>query len=95
MKNFLLACCVSSLLLSSGCATVFGGNKSDCQLIKPHPGEKVRQVRPWALVGDLGIPAVIGISAGSTIIYSMPSMALFLGIDFLTNSIYKPCPKTK
>lgn len=37
----------------SGCATVFGGQVSQCQRTKPGPGQPQRQVRVGALIADI------------------------------------------
>jgi|GEM_PF-1026668 len=45
----LLAICV----LSSSCATVFGGRVNDYQRTKPLAGQPQRAVRPVALIADI------------------------------------------
>ena len=40
-------------LSMSSCGTVFGGRISECQKTKPAPGQPKRQIRPFAVVGDL------------------------------------------
>lgn len=37
----------------SSCATVFGGQISECQRTKPAPGEPARAVRGGALIADI------------------------------------------
>lgn len=50
-KNF-MAMGVITVMFSS-CATVFGGNVSNCQRTKPAAGQPARQVRIVALIADI------------------------------------------
>lgn len=47
-----LAICTIAVVMS-GCATVFGGQVSECQRTKPAPGEPARAIRGGALVADI------------------------------------------
>ncbi|MVM41536.1 hypothetical protein GO730_34050 [Spirosoma sp. HMF3257] len=44
---------ISSVVVLSGCATVFGGPRTSYQITKPRDGEPQRQVRVGALVADI------------------------------------------
>lgn len=44
---------VIAAMLSSSCATVFGGKISECQKTKPAPGQPQRSVRVGALIADI------------------------------------------
>lgn len=95
MKNLLLVLCVVSLLAGSGCATILTARPDKCQLTRPACGEPVRALRTLPLLGDVAIPAGAGIAAGLVAYEWFPIMVIYVGIDFATNKIYKPCPKPK
>ena len=70
----LIACMFSS------CGLILGGKRTDCQRKKPTAGQPKRQIRPWALVGDIILCETV-----------VPII-----VDFATGGIYKPCdPKVK
>ncbi|HEY4876345.1 MAG TPA: hypothetical protein VIH86_12275 [Puia sp.] len=52
---------ISTMLCTSGCATIFGGSVDDCQRKKPAAGEPSRRVRVGALIADILLftPSVI------------------------------------
>ncbi|MGN6416782.1 MAG: hypothetical protein ACTHMC_04800 [Pseudobacter sp.] len=50
-KVFLFAVVIS--VMTSSCATVFGGRVTDCQRTKPAEGEPARPVRAVALIADI------------------------------------------
>jgi hypothetical protein len=60
-KPLLALTIVSMMLLSTSCATVFGGRVTDCQRTKPAQGEPARKVRAVALIADIVLfwPGVI------------------------------------
>jgi hypothetical protein len=81
MKKLLFSIAAIGMLLQTGCATLFGehgltSDQRDCQHHKPGMGEPKRKIRPAALVFDL------------LTVYAAP---VWVGIDFLTGDIYKPC----
>lgn len=43
----------SMILLTTSCATVFGGRVSDCQRTRPAAGQPTRQIRAVALIADI------------------------------------------
>lgn len=49
----LSATLVAMTLSYSSCATVFGGQVSQCQRTKPAEGEPARKIRAGALVADI------------------------------------------
>ncbi len=54
MKRIINFCAVVLMAATmTSCGTVFGGHISTCQKTKPAPAMAKRQIRPWALVGDL------------------------------------------
>ena len=44
---------IGATLYFTSCATVFGGQVSDCQRTKPSAGEPSRKVRAGALIADV------------------------------------------
>jgi hypothetical protein len=40
-------------LIFTSCATVFGGQVSDCQRTKPAPSEPTRKIRAVAMIADI------------------------------------------
>lgn len=49
--NFLAIVTIATMM--SSCATVFGGQVSECQRTKPAVGEPARAIRGGALVADI------------------------------------------
>jgi hypothetical protein len=52
-KPMLALSLFSASILFNSCATVFGGQVSDCQRTKPSVGEPSRKVRAGALIADV------------------------------------------
>nr|WP_319572039.1 hypothetical protein [uncultured Draconibacterium sp.] len=52
-KIFNVLAVVMIAITMSSCATVFGGEVSECQRTKPEEGEPSREVRGGALVADI------------------------------------------
>jgi len=51
---FVQACIVAcSVIILTGCATVFGGPRTSYQVTKPRDGEPQREVRVGALIADI------------------------------------------
>lgn len=50
--RLLLMVAITSFTFSS-CATVFGGQVSDCQRTKPKPEEPTRKIRAAAMIADI------------------------------------------
>lgn len=69
------------MLYSSSCATITGGRIGACQKTKPEEGQPRREIKTGKLVWDV----VLG---SFTLGFGIP---VFVGIDFLTGAIYKPC----
>jgi hypothetical protein len=54
IKTLLLGCTLVAMTLSySSCATVFGGEVTNCQRTKPSQGEPARKLRAGAMVADI------------------------------------------
>jgi hypothetical protein len=78
MKNIFILFLTSTLLFTQcGCATLYGGQISDCQRHRPPKGQPSRQIRSFALTCDI----IFGL-----FLFEIPVV-----IDFLTKAIYKPC----
>lgn len=75
-KNIIILFLGVSILLNSGCATVFGGRISDCQRHAPIKGEHKRSLR--------AVPLIVNIMM-------MPVGLIGLAIDFSNGAIYQPC----
>jgi len=91
MKNLFLSLCLASLVLSSGCATVFGGKITECQRTKPAPGQPARAIRVVALAADIIVPTVAALSVG---VFPF-GVIVWTGVDCIDHAIYKPCDKDK
>ena len=78
MKNILIFFIISILLFTQfGCATIYGGQVSDCQRHRPVKGQPHREIRSVALVGDI----ILGF-----LVWQIPIV-----VDFLDGAIYKSC----
>ena len=53
MKKLLFTAFLSGAILFQSCATIFGGEVSDCQRTKPAPGQPSREIRVVPLVLDI------------------------------------------
>jgi hypothetical protein len=53
LKPVIFIVLITLVIVSSSCATVFGGQVSDCQRTKPAPGQPAREVRGGALIADI------------------------------------------
>ena len=54
MKKAVLALSLCTLILFSSCATLFvKGKATECQRIKPAPGQPQRQIRTFWLIADI------------------------------------------
>ncbi len=53
MKKLLFTVFLSGTILFQSCATIFGGEVSDCQRTKPAPGQPSREIRVVPLVLDI------------------------------------------
>lgn len=78
MKKILLfIICVVIIITQNGCATIYGGQISECQRHIPRQGEPKRSLRPVAFTADV----LVGI-----FLFEVP-----LAVDFITCAIFKPC----
>lgn len=87
MKKGLTVILCASLLLSSGCATIFGGKIDECQRTKPAAGQPARQVRVVALLADILLPLSVAAASGGVGL----GFIIWPAVDFIDNAIYKPC----
>ncbi len=57
MKNTTkyIAVLLAFSILFSSCATILGGEISECQKTKPKPGEPARKIRVWVVVAEVVI----------------------------------------
>lgn len=53
MKKTICIVLVAMTLLLSGCATILGGQITECQRTKPLPGQPSREVRAGFLIVDI------------------------------------------
>jgi len=58
MKKTICITLVALTLLTSSCATILGGQISECQRTKPAPGKPSREVRVGYLIVDIILLAV-------------------------------------
>ncbi len=56
MKKLILI--IAVCILSSSCATIFGGKITHCQKTKPLPGNESRQIRIVPFIFDLWNPII-------------------------------------
>jgi len=58
MKKTICITLVALTLMTSSCATILGGQISECQRTKPAPGKPSREVRVGYLIVDIILLAV-------------------------------------
>ena len=67
-KNLLVVLLATITLLSSSCATIFGGKVSDYQRTKPAQGQPARKLRVVAFLGDVCfglVPVIVDFATGA------------------------------